>query len=361
MMPIRSELMEDSRRVADMAPSILNTKPWSLSPVDDDDRIELRADWTRRLRVIDPRHRELVISCGAALFNVRMAIRVTGHDLVYSLMPARQTSSDACPDPECRFPGLLASVEIASHRIHRATKSQRRLYEAIERRHTVREPFSPIEMNMIVTLERAARREGVYAVLLNEPEAKRLLEEAAEASQELAGDKSHREQLEEWTGGGPRVSVSPDYGVPADKFAPEPKSPRYPSLRRRASARAARPPVRDLGLTWHGTGGAKFEKHPTLIALGTKTDTPPDWMRMGLALQRLLLTATRYHVAASFLTQQLEVDDWKYKRTNEYWPSPKPEPQFSWPAGAWVQYGSTQMVIRLGYSSDPGDPGRGGR
>ena len=356
-MPINSELMEDARRVADMAPSILNTKPWSLSPAKDDDRIELRADWNRRLTVIDPRHRELVISCGAALFNVRMAIRVTGHDLAYTLMPAKHTSSDECPDPECTFSGLLATVEVASHRIHAATRRERRLYEAIERRHTVREPFSPIGMNMVVALERAARREGVYAVLLNEPEAKCLLKEAAEASQELAGDKSHREQLEDWTGDGPHVSVSPDYGVPAEKFAPEPKSPRYPSLLRRASARAARPPVRDLGLSWHGTGSAKFEKHPTLIALGTKTDRPSDWMHMGLALQRLLLTATRHNVAASFLTQQLEVDDWKCEHNNEWWPSPKPEALLRRPTGAWVRSGTTQIIIRLGYS-DPQGPGK---
>ena len=58
MMPIA---YENLRQVADMAPSILNTKPWSLSGVADD-RLELRADWRRRLEVIDPRHRELFIS-----------------------------------------------------------------------------------------------------------------------------------------------------------------------------------------------------------------------------------------------------------------------------------------------------------
>ena len=57
----------------------------------------------------------------------------------------------------------------------------------------------------------------------------------------------------------------------------------------------------------------------------------------------LLLTATRYGVQASLLTQRSEVDDWKkaYKRTNPWWPSPRP----------W-------MAVRFGYASDPADPAR---
>ena len=72
-----------------------------------------------------------------------------------------------------------------------------------------------------------------------------------------------------------------------------------------------------------------------MIALITKTDTPPDWMRAGQALQRLLLTAARHGVQASFLTQQFEVDDWKRNRPHQWWPSSKP----------------MQIVIRLGYTS----------
>ena len=321
MMPIA---YEDLRRAADMAPSILNTKPWSLSGVADD-RIELRADWRRRLEAIDPRHRELSISCGAALFNVRMAIRVTGHDLAYSLVPGEQAPGDACP--HCWAPGLLASVEIALHGIHPATEDEQRLYEAIPVRHTVRTPFvKEVEMNKAVELELAPHQEGVDSRLVKDQEARSLLEQAAQASRELAADEKYCDELRAWTGHG--VHVSPGYGVPADKLAPKPKDQR-------------RPPVRDLGLTWDGLGDAQeYEKHRQLIKLTAKSDTPADWMRMGQALQRLLLTATRYGVQASLLTQQFEVYDRKkaYKRADPLWPSSRP-----------------MMVIRLGKASDPGD------
>lgn len=311
--------LDELRRVADMAPSVLNTKPWSLVAVGDD-RVELRADWKQSLEIIDPRHRELVISCGAALFNIRMAIRDSGHDLACSLVPVTQGTDGTCP--RCGAPGLLASVEVGWRRLHRATDEQRRLYQAIPLRHTVREPFKRgIGLVMGVELEHAARKEGVYAMLLPKRSAKRVLQAAAAAGQELAADEGHRAELAEWTGHGARVT--PDHGVPAGKLAPKPADQR-------------RPPVRDLGLTWDRTHQVtQFEKHPQLIALITRTDTPPDWMRAGQALQRLLLTAARHGVQTSFLTQQFEVDDWTKNRPDQWWPSAKP----------------MQMVIRLGYTS----------
>ena len=184
--------IEEFRRAAGMAPSILNTRPWSLRFVADD-RIEMRADWERSLKVVDPRHRELVISCGAALFNVRMAIRVTGHDLAYSLVPGEQASGDACPD--CMAPGLVASVEIAPRGIHPATEDEQRLYEAIPLRHTVRQPFINVKLNKAVELELAPYEEGVDSKLVKNQEARRLLEEAAQASRERASDEEYCKEL----------------------------------------------------------------------------------------------------------------------------------------------------------------------
>jgi len=45
------------------------------------------------------------------------------------------------------------------------------------------------------------------------------------------------------------------------------------------------------------------------MVLSTNGDKPLDWLRAGQALQHALLTATRYGVSASFLTQPLERQD----------------------------------------------------
>ena len=97
-------------QAADAAPSILNTKPWSFDDRLDNDRIELRPDWARHLKVIDPRHRELFISCGAALFNLRMAIRVTGHDPVVWLLPDERAGGRRCACTAGTAAGLVTCL-----------------------------------------------------------------------------------------------------------------------------------------------------------------------------------------------------------------------------------------------------------
>ena len=102
-------------QAAQAAPSILNTQPWFFYIIDDD-LIELRATpidiklpatpighkrRERHLKISDRQKREMVISCGAALYSLCLAIRVTGHT----------TSVHLVPDEE-HDPDLLARVEI---------------------------------------------------------------------------------------------------------------------------------------------------------------------------------------------------------------------------------------------------------
>ena len=103
----------------------------------------------RQLPLSDEAARELTISCGAALFNLRMAIRITGHQIAVSLLP----------DP--RDESLLASVEIMTGRITPPTAEEQDLYDAIQRRHTYRSPFTGrrVPHNIITELLEAARKE----------------------------------------------------------------------------------------------------------------------------------------------------------------------------------------------------------
>ncbi|WP_243663734.1 nitroreductase family protein [Rhodothermus marinus] len=62
-----------------LAPSVHNTQPWRFRVVGSE--VELYADRTRALAVADPEDRQLIMSCGAALFHLQVAMRHFGYQL----------------------------------------------------------------------------------------------------------------------------------------------------------------------------------------------------------------------------------------------------------------------------------------
>jgi hypothetical protein len=85
---------------ASLAPSIHNTQPWRF--VVQSDALELRADNERQLRALDPTGRQLVISCGCALFNARVGLA------------DRAVQVDRIPDPIGSRTCLLDSPSLMS-------------------------------------------------------------------------------------------------------------------------------------------------------------------------------------------------------------------------------------------------------
>jgi hypothetical protein len=292
---------------AGAAPSIHNTQPWRFRAAGD--VIEVHGDPDRMLWVADPRGRALHLSCGAALFNLRLAIRMMGaRPLVWPL-----------PDPDGE-PTLLASVRLADGRP--ATPQERELFEAITLRHTSRAPFSghPIPEAVQIGLEQQAGFEFALLRLLSAHDAAVVLELAAAADRKLAANFDHRTELGHWIG------IAGDDGIPARALGSHPD--REPA------------PVRDFSYASPATPlpAATFEQQPQLAVLSTAQDKPADWLRAGQALQRVLLTATTSGVATSFLYQPIELRDIE-QPADGWWP---------WPE-------CPQIIIRLGY----GPPGAG--
>jgi nitroreductase len=294
------------------APSIHNTQPWRLR-IAGGDLVELHGDPDRLLWVADPRGRALHLSCGAALLNLRLAIRaVGGKPLVWPL-----------PDPAGE-PTLLASVQLAEGRP--ADSAERELFDSIWHRHTSRVPFSARRLPPAVhgALEQAASAEFTLLRLLPDDDAALVARLAADAGQELAENFDHRVELCRWIG------TEGDDGVPAAALGSQPDH--VPA------------PVRDLGYASPATPrpAGTYEPVPHLAVLATARDEPADWLRAGQALQRVLLTATVHGVAASFLYQPMELHDMRQPEDG-WWP---------WPE-------CPQIIIRFGYGAPgPGTPRR---
>jgi hypothetical protein len=108
-----------------LAPSRHNAQPWLFKV--DGDTVELYADRSRSLPVMDPDDRELTIGCGAALANFIIAIRHFGYTPVVEIHSHHDQ------------PRLLARVTLEKG--VRATPEEQRLFSAILQRGTNRQPF----------------------------------------------------------------------------------------------------------------------------------------------------------------------------------------------------------------------------
>jgi hypothetical protein len=286
---------------AGAAPSIHNTQPWRFRV--SDDVIEVHGDPGLMLWVADPRGRALHLSCGAALFNLRLAIRILGASpLVWPL-----------PDPR-GAPTLLAAVQMREGRP--ATSSEREMYEVIYRRHSTRAPFSESRIPHPVqnALEEQADLEYAFLRMLSADGVDLVLELAAAADKALATDSEHRVELSQWIG------TSGDSGIPASSLGYRPDADPAPVRDFRHAAPTVRLPV------------GRYETLPQLAVLSTANDEPADWLRAGQALQRVLLTATVNGLATSLLYQPVELADMD-GRGQGWWP---------WPE-------CPQIIIRLGY------------
>ena len=171
---------------AGRAPSLHNSQPWQFRVTPR--AIELHADPRRSLVVADPDDRELRIACGAALFNLQLALHGHGIRPIVTILPDRAR------------PGLLAVVR------HGGTKDptpeQQDLLRAVASRRTNRHPFTdaPVDTPSLQALRRAALDEGAWLHVVLDPEQRSALRTiAARAHREQAADPAFRAELAAWT------------------------------------------------------------------------------------------------------------------------------------------------------------------
>jgi nitroreductase len=285
---------------ATAAPSVHNSQPWlfEVGPRS----VDVYADVDRQLKEADASGRSLMISCGAALFNLRVAADHLGFHPRVRLMP-----SPSDPTHVARFqvdhrhdrPGLLED-----------------LYPAIWSRRTNRYPFwnRRIPRAVLGRMEEVVGLENAILRVYDDPaEVDRIVRLLRDAEFEERQAEKVAEERQAWVG-----SSAPGEGIPRQALGPRP-----------AGTGA---PFRDLGTPGPDRPVAPFEQTPTVALLSTVHDAPVDWVRSGQALQRALLVATNEGVSASFMNQPLE------------------QPDLRWLVRSPLTgRGHTQMILRLGY------------
>ncbi|OHV28457.1 MULTISPECIES: Acg family FMN-binding oxidoreductase [Pseudofrankia] len=317
---------------AGLAPSIHNTQPWRWRFRDE--TLELFADLSRAVPVIDPDHRQLLVSCGAALLNGWVSLRAAGLDVEVGELP----------DGPDLATGRLATLTIIGHRP--PTEDETRLAAAITRRHTDRRPFTPAALpaGEVRTLRRAAEAEGCWLASLTGEDARLELSVLLGRADWIEhNDPAYRAELASWVRDDPEATD----GIPR------------PAALSSAQPRPTEFPVRDFtGGTSEqggGTGGAGGEpasadeagermrtarvEHPNALVLGTDADGPADRLRAGRALGRVLLTATAEGLATSPLGQAVDIEATR-----------------ALVRAATGGTGHTQMIMRVGYPDTSAPP-----
>lgn len=265
-------------RAVSNAPSVHDTMPWFLETRDH--CAELYENVERWLPHHDPTGRDRLISCGAALANLRLAVRSLGWCFDVELYPERRSD-------------LVARLTTTA----RQTVTERELarYWSMFRRRSYRKPFvaEPVTEAELSDVVDAGEGEGVRLRRVEPDECRSLATLFCYAADVLRADKGYQRELDAWTRRYARCVGAADAGPrgrPQDTLpwaglvGRGTRLPDVPTLTRRLAAE-------------------------TLFVVVSDTDTVADHVRAGEAMQRAWLTLVSDGLAGAVLTQALHLNE----------------------------------------------------
>lgn len=272
-------------RYASLAPSNRNSQPWRF--IQSGHGVVVLADRSRAVSVVDPFDRELTISCGAALMNLRVAMAYFGMRARVETFPA-QAGPDVLAhvtlQPEAHVEDRLAALFPAL--TARATNRSAFASEAVPR---------PVQAALI---EQAAL-EGIELVILDSADGRSVMSTLVEqANGVLLADPRYRRELAVWSHPQRVYDGIPNspLGLPRVMDFAEPLG----GMETSASA-VAREVVDEEK--------RKVNAAPLIACFCSRGDAREDWLRAGQGLERVLLEANLRALDASFFNQVLEVGD----------------------------------------------------
>lgn len=298
-------------RYAILAPSPYNTQPWFFKI--EDNICKVYADRRYALPVIDPDDRELVLSCAAAIYSLRLAIRSFGYSETTEIKPDENDAD------------LLARVKFG-RKLEMIDERDRLLFKAIPKRHMNRTPFSERQVpeEIVENLKAVAKQEKAWLHICSEAEKQIVVRMVAEADQMQTSNKHFRRELASWLDQRRHLSgdgmpyLGLDYATIMDRLSPS-VARRFENHERKVA--------NDDDIALHA---------PVIAVLGTKSGVDLERIYAGQALMKVFLQAECDGVAASTLNQPCEVPELRLRLHDEL-----------------ELQGRAHIILRFGYGDKP--------
>jgi hypothetical protein len=274
---IMSQQMLDLVRHATLAANGHNTQPWKF--VIRENVIEIHADYSRRLPVVDPNDRALWISLGCALENLLIAARASGYKAVAT------------------YPGTsnLIRVQLALD-----TTQPSPLFDAIPLRQTTRSEYDgrPVRAIDLEKLQGIPLEPGISLHFFTSREEKEtILEYVKLGNLHQYADKLFVEELITWVRFNRKEALSTLDGLYA-RCSGNPEIPHW--LGKKFVSGTSPKQQAD-------SDSRKLRSSAGLIVIASETDGKDAWVRTGQVYERMALTMTTLNIKSGFLNQPIEV------------------------------------------------------
>lgn len=273
-----SEVVKEAVLLACRAPSVHNSQPWHW--VAKGAGLGLFVDRRRWVHTADPSGREAIISCGAVLDHLRIAMMAAGW----------QTHIDRLPDPD--NPDHLASLEFSP--LESVIDAQRQRADAILQRRTDRLPFAhPTYWSWFEPVLRRSVVDSVAMLDVLSDELRPQLAKVSYLTEDVRRyDASYQAELQWWTS-----PFALGEGIPPDALPSAPEQWRV-DVARDFPTRSDVDRRADIGVDWS-----------KILVLSTAQDTSAEVLGCGEALSTVLLECTMAGMATCTLTHLIEVGE----------------------------------------------------
>ncbi len=268
-------------RYATLAASGHNTQPWKFTLLPNVSVIEIHPDYARRLPSVDPSDRELWISLGCALENLRIAALAAGLS------------------PTITYPD---TTDFISVQLSQDSRQKSPLFDAIPLRQNTRSEYDgqSLKSRERELIEAIEGEPGITLHFLFDPPGLGQLQELVSLGNlSQFADKAFLKELTSWIRFNKREALASLDGL----YAPCSGSPQVPRWLGRLFIESTTPQKQAA------SDAKKLLSSSGAVVVSSANESKSDWVRTGQVYERLALTLTSRGLKSAFLNQPIEVPD----------------------------------------------------